>query len=171
MNKAIAAQLVETHRDELLRFITRRVSCQETAFDILQNCFFRLAAYMEEKTVQNPRAFLFRVAANLATDHLRSQESRRESAFDEDAFGEFADESPSLEDVVFSQQQLAMLKQALLELPRECREVFILCKFEHYTYPQVAKMLGVSETSVTRHMIKALEHCKQRLFGNSRKFN
>ena len=61
MNKVIAAQLLETHRAELLRFINRRISCQETALDILQDCFLRLTAYMEENTLQNPRAFLFSI--------------------------------------------------------------------------------------------------------------
>lgn len=149
----IAALLLK-HQSELQRFLARRIACPETIEDILQMMFLRLSGYHSETCIENPRAFLFRIASNLATDHLRSQERRSETSIDEELSGQIIDDAPSPETILFSQQQLALLKQAVQELPPRCREVFILCKFEQYTYLQAAKKLSISEGTVTKHMIK-----------------
>jgi RNA polymerase sigma factor (sigma-70 family) len=160
------AILLNKHYNELQRFLLRRLDCPDTVDDLMQMLFLRLSGYQSENRVENTRAFLFRVAANMATDHLRSQESRRETSIDADLLEQIQEYAPSPEAILFSQQQLTLLKQAIQELPPKCREVFLLCKFEHYTYLQAAKQLGISESTVTKHMIKALEHCKRRLFDD-----
>lgn len=157
-------ELLQKHHHELQNFLVGRIGCPDTAEDIMQTMFLRLSGYHSETRVENPRAFLFRIASNLATDHLRTQGCRSETSVEEGLLVQFPDGMPSPEAVVFSQQRLTLLKEAIQELTPRCREVFILCKFEHYTYLQVAKLLGISEGAVTKHMINALEHCKRRLF-------
>lgn len=161
------AELLHKHRSELQRFLAYRIGCPETVDDIMQIMFLRLSAYQTEIRVDNSRAFLFKIAANLATDHLRSQQRRNETLITDDELDEFINQAPSAETAVISQQQLALLKQAIQELPPKCRDVFILCKFQHYTYLQAAQHLGISESTATKHMIKALEHCKHRVFDDS----
>lgn len=164
LSAAMIADLLSKHHQELQRFLTRRVGCPDMAEDIFQTLFLRLAGYQSGEKIDNPRAFLFRTAANLATDHLRSQE-RRDNLYTADArYEDFADAAPTPETIALSRQQLDILKQAVAELPPKCREVFILCKFEQYTYPQAAKMLGITESAVTKHMIKALDYCKRRVY-------
>lgn len=94
MMKGIAAELIETHREELLRFLNRRLNCRETALDIVQDCFMRLVGYMETNTLQNPRAFLFRIAANQATDYLRRQCRVDERATDALELSNLTDPAP-----------------------------------------------------------------------------
>lgn len=161
------ADLIYKHRNELHRFLAGRVSCPETVDDIMQMMFLRLYGYQSETRVDNPRAFLFKVAGNLATDHLRSQQRRNETPITDEQIGEFLDYVPSPETTVISQQQLGVLKKAIQELPPKCRDVFILCKFHHYTYLQAAQRLGIAESTATKHMIKAIEHCKRRVFDDS----
>ena len=161
------ADLLHKHRGELQRFLAGRVNSPETVEDIIQMLFLRLSNYQSDTRVDNPRAFLFKVAGNLATDHLRSQQRRNESPITDEQIGEFLDYTPSPETALISQQQLAVLKQAIQELPPKCRDVFILCKFHHYTYLQAAQHLGIAESTATKHMIKALEYCKRRVFDDS----
>lgn len=70
---AEAESLIERHRQELFIFLLRRVACADTANDLLQDTFFRLINAKAAQPIQNPRAFVYRIAANLATDHLRRQ--------------------------------------------------------------------------------------------------
>ncbi len=163
MNKAIAAQLVENHREELLRFITRRVSCHETAFDILQDCFLRLSSYMEEKTVQNPRAFLFRMAANQATDHLRHQARFAGRETDITELPDLVDPAPSTEDIISGTQRMQKLKQALAELPPNYREVFILRNIKHHSYAEITEQTGLSYNTIFKYLNEALLHCQKQL--------
>lgn len=161
------AELLQKHRHELQCFLAGRIGCPETVEDIMQVMFLRLSGYQTETRIDNPRAFLFKIAANLATDHLRSRQRRNETIISEAQLDEFLDSSPSPETALISQQQLALLKQAIHELPPKCRDVFILCKFHHYSYLQAAQHLGIAESTAAKHMIKALEYCKRRVFDDS----
>ena len=68
--------LFRQHRDELQRFAERRLGDRESARDIVQDAFLRVSATLDARAddaaaIENPRAFLFRVTGNLATDALR----------------------------------------------------------------------------------------------------
>lgn len=158
-----ATDLIQQHRDELLGFLVHRVNCPETAADILQDAFFRLTQFESENRINNPRAFLYKVAGNLAIDHLRKTKREQERYADEEELLDRADAAPGVERQLYSQQQLAHLKQAISELPPRCREVFILHKFKHYSYSQIMRELGIAENTVLKHIVKALEHCRRRM--------
>ncbi|MBD9360562.1 RNA polymerase sigma factor [Methylomonas fluvii] len=68
------------HQTELKQFLWRQVDCREAAADLLQDTFLHIADYPEQDTIANCRAFLYRVAGNLALDYLRSQ--ARQQAWD-----------------------------------------------------------------------------------------
>ena len=148
MTKTLAAALLETHRQDLVRFITRRGCCEDTAADIVQECFLRFAEYLKEKTVQNPRAFLFRMAANQATDYLRRQNRTDERLEDVAKFPNLASPAPSVEDVVDGQVRIQRLKQALAELPPKHREVFILRNIKHLSYTEITQQTGLSYNTI-----------------------
>ena len=57
---AEAESLIEQHRHELYSFLVRRVNCNETANDLLQDTFFRLINVKTAQPIQNPRAFIYR---------------------------------------------------------------------------------------------------------------
>lgn len=158
-----ATALIQEHRNELLGFLVNRVSCKDTADDILQDAFFRLTQYESQTRIQNPIAFLYCVAGNLAFDHLRKVKREQARQTDDDELMEHPDSTPDIERQLYSQQQLKFLQQAIEELPPRCREVFILHKFKHYSYSQIMSELGISESTVLKHIVKALAHCRQRL--------
>lgn len=158
--------LLETFRlcgGELQRFLARRLGCPDTAADLVQETFVRLAQLPPAQQPDNPRAFLFRVAANLAVDHQRRlRYVARYEVWDEAGI-ETADERPSAEAEVLSKEQVGRLHRAIAELPPKCRDVFILHKFHHLSYADVAKRLGITKSTVVKHMIKALDYCRRRV--------
>ena len=159
-----ATDLIQQHREELFCFLINRVSCPETAADILQDAFIKLAHYKTATKINNSRAFLYRVVGNLAIDHLRK--TQREQAYFTDASEELieqADTTPCPERQLYSQQQLAHLQQAIAELSPRCQEIFILHKFKNYPYSQIMQELNIAEGTVLKHIIKAITHCRQRM--------
>jgi DNA-directed RNA polymerase specialized sigma24 family protein len=60
---------------ELQSFVQRRVGAQD-AEDLLQNAYVRLLQHPDPASIDDPRAFLYRVSANLATDRDRAQAVR-----------------------------------------------------------------------------------------------
>ena len=157
------AYLMQQHRGELLRFLTRKVTCQETAQDIFQETFIRFACYREKNTVENPRAFIFRIAANLAADYLRSLARQTSEPEHENLIADLESPAASVEASVISQQEFELLMVALMELPPKCREVFILLRLKNYSYAQVEQELGISSTMILKYLNRALSHCRERL--------
>ncbi|OAI01588.1 RNA polymerase sigma factor [Methylomonas methanica] len=160
------ADLMHKHRRELLGFLSQRISCAETAQDIFQETFIRYAGYGSKDQIENPRAFIFRIASNLATDYLRSHSRHSgkdiETSADDEAEG--GEQSAlSVERTVMSQQQLEQLIAALDELSPKCREVFVLLKLKHCSYAEVEQRLSISQTMIFKYLTQALRHCRQRI--------
>lgn len=163
MTNEAAAALIQNHRTHLIHFILRRVRCAEVANEIIQDTFLRLRGIKSQTLIHNPRAFLYRVTANLVTDYLRHQRRRSAQQAEETDINEVTDPAPSVEEVVAAQKRLERLKRAVAELPPRCREVFILLKIKQYTYAEVERELGISAAMIFKYMNRALAHCRRRL--------
>lgn len=155
------AALYLSYRKELLNRLSRIVLCRETAQDLVQESFFVLARTVAEEPVAQPRAFLHRTATNLAFDHLRHRKVVERHVESESGAEEPA--HPSSEAEVSKAQWLALLRQAVSELPPRCREAFILHKMQGLGYREVAERLGISQSAVEKHIAKGLLHCRARL--------
>jgi RNA polymerase sigma-70 factor (ECF subfamily) len=162
----ILEQLYRTNADSLIGFVDRRIGPQD-AEDLVQNAFLRLAEADPERPIENPLGYLYRISANLVVDHLRYRQRRSDLAASEDEALDVPDLAPDVEAAVFSRQQVELLKQALRELPPRSRQVFILHKFKHLSYGEIATRLDISESTVVKHMVKALAHCKRRVYGEA----
>lgn len=60
--------------------------------------------------------------------------------------------------------RLAILKQAIADLPEKRRTAFVLHRLHHLTPDQIASKLKISRNMVDRHLRRALSHCLDRLF-------
>lgn len=147
-----------SHQTELRQFLLHRVNCNETAEDLLQETYLRIALYNAD-TVLNQRAFLYRVAGNLALDYLRSQ-ARREQWDSGWLTEDIVCTQPQPEGVLLGWQRMEQFKRLLIELPPDCREVFWLCRMEGKAYRQVAEELDMSLRHVEHLMYQAVKKLK-----------
>ena len=60
------------------------------------------------------------------------------------------------ERVLIGRERLAAVQRALAELPSKTRYVFLLHRFDGYTYAEIAKTIHLSQKSVEYHMNRAL---------------
>ncbi|ULA65989.1 MAG: RNA polymerase subunit sigma-24 [Nitrospira sp.] len=156
--------LVRDHAQDLQQFLARRLGCVDTAKDLVQDTFLRVLQNRSGEDLNNPRAFLFRVATNLLIDHHRRQHHRDTVTLNDPEHPiDQPDQRPSIEAVVWSKQQVARLSQAMEELPPKCRQVFLLIKFHQFSHAEVAAKLDISQSTVVKHMIKAVDFCRARL--------
>ncbi|MFS0827789.1 sigma-70 family RNA polymerase sigma factor [Pseudomonas phoenicis] len=147
--------LYQRHRGQLLAFLTRRVRCRETARDLLQDVFVRLL-HRERPQVDNPQAYLYRIATNLSIDHARRVQVR--GVQDEQALDQLLTDTGPERSVVAS-DTLAHLERLIEGLPSPTREVFLLARVEQLSYKDIAARLGIDPRAVERHLNKALKHC------------
>jgi RNA polymerase sigma-70 factor (ECF subfamily) len=160
--------LIDQVGELLVRFLTARLGSPEAAADVAQDAYVRMLSLEDPDRVQNPRSFLFRTAVNLAVDRARRDRRERsflaESVSERDATGsgrEWTEHSP--EGDLRARERAREISAALAELPSSCREAFLMHRFEGLPYGEIAQRLGVSKSMVEKHLIRALEHLRQRL--------
>ena len=145
--------LAYTH--ELQVFLTRKTGDPDVAADLVQETLIRVAA-QPIGAVENTRAYLYRTASNLAVDHFRREERRGARAAGSDQLLEVVDESPEPEEMAAMREQLQILFRALAELPPLTQQIFLLNRMEGFSYAEVAARLQVSDSTVQKHLSRAL---------------
>lgn len=146
------------HEQGLFRFFLRRLKCAFTAQDLTHELFVKIATQNETPDIRNRKAYLFRMAANLATDHQRSVQNRSALLAETHdlLWGDVEHRHP--ERALIARQELARLEHALAQLPPMTRKIFHLNRFERKTQLEIADELGVSISTIEAHTRKVLTH-------------
>ena len=155
--------LINQHRAELNRFIARKIGTNEMSEDILQDAYLRLQQYSSITTIDNPRAFVFRIVANLVIDYQRNANQRLPHDNDEDVLHNITDNAAQPDEQYLAVQRLEMINAALAELPDKCRTAFYLHRIEGRSHAEIAEQLHISTSMVAKHLFKAMIHCRERL--------
>ena len=155
-------EFVRAEQSELLRFLTWKVNCPSAAADLVQELYLRVVTLANPVTIRNPRTFLYTTAKHLAIDYLRQKDRARPRSQPLDQAVSVPASTPDAETAIDAKHRLAAVLQAIEELPPKRRAVFILFKFEHKTYVEIAHELHISIRTVENHLTKAMTYCRAR---------
>ncbi len=159
LTKTLILQLFHDHRAGVVAFLTSRVRCIHTAEDLAQEVYSRLLKLEGRAELRDCKAFLYRIAANLAADHYDHQQVRART-YDAEADAESVPDSvPSLETALDTERQLELVWMTLETLPERCRHAFLLSRFDALSHPEIAARLGVSVSTVERDISRAMALC------------
>jgi RNA polymerase sigma factor (sigma-70 family) len=152
--------VIRHHHASVLRYLRRRGASYEDACDLAQEAYVRLLKYEGASDIESPPAMLFRIAGNVAADHLRAiarHGGRQVELCDDD----LESHEPSVERELSAEQHVTAIGNAIAALSPRCREVFLLSRVEGLTYEQIAAQLGVSIKAVEKHVSRALRTCTE----------
>jgi RNA polymerase sigma-70 factor (ECF subfamily) len=161
-NKAVLRDLFLADYSNFDRQLTRRLGSADFASDVLQETYLRLEEMKDVGPVRSPKAYLFRIAVNLANDRRRA-ESRRLTADEVDILLDIPDERPDAARVIEGRSDIDLLRRAIAELPERRRYVLLLSRVEDLPHREIAKRLGVTVRTVETDLKQAVEHCALRL--------
>lgn len=167
-------QIIVKERKRLLDFIRKRVPTQEDAEDVLQDVFYELVnTYRLMKPVEQMASWLFTVARNKITDRYRKKkpDSLEEHfairAGDDGDRMDISDFLPSgtnsPETEMMREAIMQGLVQALDELPKEQREVFIMHELEDKSYQEIAELTGANVNTLLSRKRYAVLYLRERL--------
>lgn len=158
-NAVTADALVRTFnelRDELLSTLLFVLGNTEDAQDAAQEAFIKCWGAREQlHQVLNLRAWIFRVGFNTAKDLQRSAWTRRSRPLRGEQFTMTAND-PAPAQALEHQESLERLRQAILGLREEEKEVFLLRQNGELTYEQIAEMRRCPVGTVKTQMRAAL---------------
>lgn len=147
----------------LRAFIASRTSKTNEIDDIVQESFLRLHSICQDRAIDNPLGYLYRIAINIIIDHSR-QRSPLASSVDIDGVAEsHLAIHPSQEHGRCLADLEHAYHAALAELSPRCAEVFNLRRHCKMTTPDVAARLSITTRMVQKHMVIAMAHLQDRL--------
>ncbi|WP_246173727.1 RNA polymerase sigma factor [Limnoglobus roseus] len=151
--------LVETFeqiRDELVSTLSYVLGNRDDAMDSAQETFVKCWRARETiSEVLNLRAWIFRVGLNAARDFQRSGWTKRARPLIAEEVLLPARDSSAAEQIV-ENESVQRLRQAILELRPEEREVFLLRQNGELTYEQIAEARDMPVGTVKTQMRTAL---------------
>lgn len=150
------SRLFREHNGSLVRFLKNRLHSQEEAKEVAQEAYVQVLGLDHPEAVNFMQGYLYRTAANLATNRIKQRIQRRRN--DERMFYETED-GRSPERLVEADKEVASIMQALYELPANCREAFRLVRLGGMSSEQAGKKLDMHPRRVRRYVARALAHC------------
>lgn len=121
--------------------------------DVAQEAFRRFFEHPEFGDVKNKRAFLWRIAMNLAASDLRKTKVRERRAPDlQDIFFTEEGDNSTPESVLCIREQLDAISKLVEGMPEKRQRIFIMRRLEKYTVAQIGRMVGMSHSGVAKHL-------------------
>jgi RNA polymerase sigma-70 factor (ECF subfamily) len=155
--------LYERHSREVWSLAYARWMNADTALDITQETFLRLWKQWEDgETILNPRAWLLRVARNLAEDHAKSA-FRRNGTHPPQTMNGVAAAGPLPLENLEREETFAQLRGELEQLPSADREILTLRYALDYETGEIAELLGINATAVHMRLSRARQRLAERL--------
>jgi len=155
--------LYQRHSREVWALAYARWMNADTALDIMQEAFLRLWKKLEEgEAILNPRAWLLRVARNLAEDHAKSAFRRNGTHPPQTMNGVQAHDPQPLESME-REETFAQLREIMQQLPQADREILTLRYALDYDTNRIAETLGINATAVHMRLSRARQRLADRL--------
>jgi RNA polymerase sigma factor (sigma-70 family) len=154
-------RLFQEHNRTLIGFLIARLHSEAEAQDVAQEAYVRLLQLEQGSAVSFLRAHLFTIAGNLAIDRLRQRQVRERNS-PQDFFEELLTR-PGPDRTAIAQEELAIIKAALRELPEKCRRAFMLHVFAGHSVQEIAVQMSLTDRMIRHYVARAMATCRQRM--------
>ena len=144
----------------LKRFLTRYFANRQDIEDVVQETYLRAHIEEQKKGIDHPKAFLFRVAKNVALKKL-SRKSRQITDYIEDLASPVVTETEaSVDEHLEAEELLGLYCEAVTTLPPKCREVFLLRKVHGLAHKEIAERMNLSASSIDKYLRRGILACE-----------
>ena len=162
---SIIMKVFQENEIALKRFIKRFTSASHNVDDFAQETFLKGFAAELRMQINEPKAFLFKIAKNVALTEVR-KDSRSPRGYlkDVDDISQILDEDQaSAEDWLDGRKKLILFSKAVAQLTPRCREAFLMRRIDNLQYKQIANRMDISVSAVEKHVTTGLLRCNKYL--------
>ena len=144
----------------LARYLTRD---RHDAEDAVQDAYLRALRYFDGFRGGDSRSWLLAIVRNSCyTLQQRRHREARSTEFDEEVHTDEADVEAA-DAALLRGAARASLEEALLQLPREFREVIVLRELQGLSYKEISEVAGVPVGTVMSRLSRARERLQRAL--------
>jgi RNA polymerase sigma factor (sigma-70 family) len=168
---ALPLDLAGRFHGPLLVFFARRTRDHALAQDLTQETLLRVLAAQRQTQVEHAESYVFTVAMNLLRDRKRASLKSEPPIFIpiDDALASELErqlmEDLSPERVLLSKESLNDVLRTLSELGERTRDIFILFRLERMKQKDIAALLGIAQSTVEKHVMRAVLYLAERHGG------
>jgi RNA polymerase sigma-70 factor (ECF subfamily) len=159
-NPADNAAFVSEMRPALVKYFKRKTGNPVEAEDLAQDVLLRALMHPVWKTQDQAKGYIFRTAVNRWRDNLRRQRIRGPVISWDEVPSEHINENAGSENlperVLIAREELNQVVRALEGMNVRTRAVLMLIKLEQMRIATVAEMLGISVSTVGKHLAKGI---------------
>lgn len=143
------AEEVHPHEPALRSYLRSHFPTLRDIDDLVQETYARLVHARHSGRVAETRPYLFSIARHAAIDLCRRNRTIVFEPVAETADRFVVEDGPNAADTLNHDQELALLAEAIRDLPARCREVLTLRKLHGFSHKAIAEKLGISENTVS----------------------
>jgi RNA polymerase sigma factor (sigma-70 family) len=148
--------LFERHHVGLFDFFCRTLGDRSSAEDLVQEVFIRILKY--RRTYRDEGRFqtwMFHIARNVRTDHVRKRRPDQLTARLPEPAADAAHAA-----AVEAAQDIERLRQALMRLPHDRRELIVLARYRGLSHDEISAVLRVDAGTVRVRLHRALKELR-----------
>jgi RNA polymerase sigma factor (sigma-70 family) len=146
--------LFDRYQTPLYNFYTKMTQDRGVSEDLVQDVFLRILRYRQTYRPGTAfRTWMYQIARNARLDHVRKGKPEVELSVEP--------ATPPVGDSAQQQQEAAMLKRALMQLPEDKREVLILSRFQELKYEEIARLMNCEVGAVKVRVHRALQQLRE----------
>jgi RNA polymerase sigma-70 factor (ECF subfamily) len=161
-DEAAFEQVFKTHYKNLHAYAFTILKDENEAEETVQQVFFKLWERSDQLSFSGPvAAYLYRAVHNESLNFLKHQKVKDSHRLHVAYSMKNKAEQP--QGSMAKKELEEKFREALNELPEQCRTVFQLSRFEEMKYKEIADKLDLSVKTVENHMGKALKLLRTRL--------
>jgi len=155
-------ELIAMYEDELSLFIYNKVRDYHDAKHITIESFARLATIGRFAGRSSIKTYLFAIAKNLASRHMRQRGAEQNIPFD-DVIGTLVDGGESPHDYMEREENRKSIRKAMMDLKEDYRIVLELLYFEDMSYSETGRKMNKSKDQIKVLAYRAKASLKKKL--------
>ena len=156
-NRKAADELIRKYYDEIFTYVYKQISDKHTAMDVTQNIFISMLQSISNYDNKKAgfRTWLYRIGTNKIIDYFRKNSVERRRIVD---LGEYDIQDQTMFTINIENKELLLrLQDYINSLDVNSQQIFRLKIFAEYTFPQIASVLSLPESTVKSKYYRLLK--------------
>lgn len=143
------------HYEQIYKFCYRMLGSREPALDVAQDTFLKMMNRLNhrDEPIENPRAWLYRVAGNLCLNELSKNKLRHDRQMQT---GTRHAENATPEDDLIEKEKRDRVRKAITQLEHR-QQMLIMMYNDGLSYREMAEATGIKEQSVGKTLWRIID--------------